>query len=215
MERLIHRINSLSTAQLTPTVRRMSTLFYLFPNQTKWSNLTGWFPVRMCRRWPVCQQRKTLCPSPQACRAQAAALSTTAELALPFSAGQVVLLRPWEGSRRARPLTGILLLSSFCVNEIYKPTYWSLGSWVETHPTGNHYVCKFCVCVCGIPGCIARHWNACLFSAWRDYDPLEPEEVVFLFFSFLFFLVEPCSCRDLNSWTRDQTSAPCSGSSES
>ena len=148
MERLIHRINSLSTAQLTPTVRRMSTLFYLFPNQTKWSNLTGWFPVRMCRRWPVCQQRKTLCPSPQACRAQAAALSTTAELALPFSAGQVVLLRPWEGSRRARPLTGILLLSSFCVNEIYKPTYWSLGSWVETHPTGNHYVCKFCVCVC-------------------------------------------------------------------
>ena len=35
------------------------------------------------------------------------------------------------------------------------------------------------------------------------------------FFSFLFFLVEPCSCRDLNSWTRDQTSAPCSGSSES
>lgn len=32
---------------------------------------------------------------------------------------------------------------------------------------------------------------------------------------FFFFLVEPCSCRDLNSWTRDQTNSLCSGSLES
>lgn len=86
---------------------------------------------------------------PQACSAQTAALSTTAELALHFSVGQVVLLRPWEGSRRARPLTGLLLLSSFCVNVLISPliSLWALG--LKLTLLGNHYVCKFCVYVGG------------------------------------------------------------------
>ena len=58
-------------------------------------------------------------------------------------------MRPWEGSRRARPLTGLLLLSSFCVNVLISPLIglWALG--LKLTLLGNHYVCKFCVYVGG------------------------------------------------------------------
>lgn len=156
----------------------------------------------MYRRWPACEQRKNLCPLPQACSAQTAALSTTAELALHFSVGQVVLLRPWEGSRRARPLTGLLLLSSFCVNVLISPliSLWALG--LKLTLLGNHYVCKFCVYVGGFLA-VLLGTEMLVYSQLGEIMISWNQEKLYFF-----FLVEPCSCRDLNSWTRDQTSAP-------
>ena len=133
----------------------------------------------MCRRWPV--WRKNLCPLPMP--AEHRRLHFPPWQSWPFTSH----LGRWcsWGLGKVLEGSGLSLVCFFCLlSVLMRFTSPLIGLWalgLKLTLLGNHYVCKFWGGG-GIPGCIARHWNAYLFSAWRDYALLEPEEVVFLFF---------------------------------